>query len=262
VLVGLAIAAKFYPLFVLGPLFLLCLRAGRLREFRSLLGGAVLAWLVVNVPVMVADFDGWSKFYVLSRDRGAGFSSVWFVLSQQGLAVPDGALNWLAGGLFVLCCVALAWLILAAPRRPRLPQVAFLVLAAFLLTNKVYSPQYVLWLIPLAALARPRWRDILIWQAGEFIHFIGIWLLIAGYDPGRSERALNADGYGVTVLAHLAGTLWLMGVIVRDVWRPEHDPVRADGFDDPAGGPLDGAPDVVTLAPPVRPRLAGRTVPQ
>ena len=26
----------------------------------------------------------------------------------------------------------------------------------FLLVNKVYSPQYVLWLVPLAAMARPR----------------------------------------------------------------------------------------------------------
>ena len=33
VILGLAIAAKFYPLLLLGPLFVLCLRAGRLREF-------------------------------------------------------------------------------------------------------------------------------------------------------------------------------------------------------------------------------------
>ena len=33
VLLGLAVAAKFYPLLFLGPLFLLCLRAGRMREF-------------------------------------------------------------------------------------------------------------------------------------------------------------------------------------------------------------------------------------
>ena len=36
-----------------------------------------------------------------------------------------------------------------APRRPRFGAMAFLVIAAFLLTNKVYSPQYVLWLLPL-----------------------------------------------------------------------------------------------------------------
>ncbi|MGZ4638497.1 MAG: glycosyltransferase family 87 protein [Actinomycetes bacterium] len=247
VLIGLATAAKFYPLFVLGPMFVLCLRAGRLRDFWRAAGGALAAWLVVNVPVMIADFDGWSRFYTLSRERGAGFSSIWFVLSQQGHTLSQGALNLAAGGLFVLACGAIAALILTAERRPRLPQVAFLVVAAFLLTNKVYSPQYVLWLLPLAALARPRWRDVLIWQAGEIIHFVGIWLLIVGYQPESANRSLGADPYGLTVLAHILGTAWLMAMVVRDIRRPEHDPVRVDGSDDPAGGPLDHAPDVFTL---------------
>jgi hypothetical protein len=36
----------------------------------------------------------------------------------------------------------------------------------------------------------------------------------------------------------------LCALIVRDVLRPELDPVRKDGIDDdPAGGVLDGVPD-------------------
>ena len=248
VLIGLGAAAKLYPLFVLGPLLVLCLRAGKMRAFYVALTGAVVAWLAVNLPVILADFNGWAHFYVLSRERGAGFSSIWFVLSQQGHGIPDAHLNIVAGGLFLLACAAIAWLAWRAPRRPRLPQLALLVVAAFLLTNKVYSPQYVLWLIPLAALARPRWRDLLIWQAGEAIHFVGIWMLIAGYPPGDPNRALGNDGYDVTVLAHIAGTLWLVAMVVRDILRPEHDPVRLDGSDDPAGGVLDHAPDRLPLA--------------
>jgi uncharacterized membrane protein len=243
VLIGLGAAAKFYPLFILGPLLVLCLRAGKMREFSVALGGAVVAWLAVNLPVMLADFHGWSRFYVLSRERGVGFSSIWFVLSQQGYGLDESHLNTVAGGLFVLACAAIAALAWRAPRRPRLAQLTLLVVAAFLLTNKVYSPQYALWLIPLAALARPRWRDLLIWQAGEAIHFVGIWMLIAGYPPGNASRALGEDGYDVTVLAHIAGTLWLVAMVVRDILRPEHDPVRLDGSDDPGGGVLDHAPD-------------------
>lgn len=244
VLIGLAVATKFYPLFVLGPLFLLCLRARRMREFWATLVSAACSWSAVNVPVMLADFDGWARFYRLSEERGAGFGSIWFVLSQQGYAVPDSALNLVSGGLFAAACLGVAVLALAAPRRPRLPQLAFLVVAAFLLTNKVYSPQYVLWLLPLAALARPRWRDVLVWQAGEVVHYVGTWLLIAGYPPGDADRALGVDGYGVTVLAHVAGTGWLAAMVVRDVLRPAYDPVRSgtDLVDDPAGGVLDGAP--------------------
>jgi uncharacterized membrane protein len=251
VLIGLAAATKFYPLFVLGPLLLLCWRAGRMREFGTTLTSAVVAWLAVNLPVMIADFDGWARFYRLSEERGAGFGSIWFVLSQQGHALPEASLNMVSGGLFALACVWVGVLALTAERRPRLPQLIFLVLAAFVLTNKVYSPQYALWLLPIAALARPRWRDLLIWQAGEVIHFVGTWMLIAGYPPGNAERALGEDGYGATVLAHIAGTLWLCFVITRDILRPEHDPVRNDDgppVDDPAGGVLDHADDQSTLA--------------
>ena len=72
-------------------------------------------------------------------------------------------------------CAAIAVLALAAPRRPRLPQLCFLVLAAFLMTNKVWSPQYVIWLVPLAVLARPRLWPYLLWQLAEVAYFFGIW---------------------------------------------------------------------------------------
>jgi hypothetical protein len=177
--------------------------------------------------VMLADFDGWSKFYRLSEERGVGWSTIWLVLRDQGHGVPENHLNVLAGALFAVCCAGVAVLALAAPRRPRLPQLVFLVVAAFLVTGKIYSPQYVLWLLPLAVLARPRWRDLLIWQAAEIVHYVGIWMLFVGFSPGRPERALSQDGYDLTVLAHLVATLWLMALVVRDVLLPEHDPVRS-----------------------------------
>ena len=66
-------------------------------------------------------------------------------------------------------------LALAAPRRPRLPQLFFLILAAFLMTSKVWSPQYVIWLTPLVVLARPRLWSYALWQAAEIGYFFAIW---------------------------------------------------------------------------------------
>jgi hypothetical protein len=240
---GLAVAAKFYPLLLLGPLLLLCLRAGRLRAGLTTAGVALAAWLAVNLPVMVLAWDGWLRFYELSQERGAGYGSIWLSLDLAGGGVPAGRLNSVASGLFLLCCLGIAALALFAPRRPRFAQLAFLVVAAFLLTNKVYSPQYVVWLVPLAALALPRWRDFLIWQVAEVVHFGGTWLYLAGYTAGRYDRALSADGYNVAVAAHVLGTLWVAVVVVRDVCWPRYDVVRRDGSDDPHGGVLDGAPD-------------------
>lgn len=247
VLIGLGTAMKFYPLLVLGPLLLVCLRSQRMRAFWLTTGAAAAVWLTVNVPVALQATEGWGRFYAMSRSRGPGFGSVWLVLNQIGRGIPAAKLNLVASGLFVLSCAGIAALAVRSPRRPRLASLTFLTVAAFLLTNKVYSPQYVLWLLPLAALARPRWRDLLIWQACEVVHFVGTWLYIAHYTA--PNRAMPEALYQVTVLVHVTGTLWLVGLVVRDALHPAQDPVRSDGIDDdPGGGVVDGRADAGWVA--------------
>lgn len=251
VLLGLAVAAKFYPVILLGGFLVLALRTSRWRAFGLLLSGAASSWLVVNLPVMFANFEGWSYFYRFSSERGEDFGSIWFMLSEAGITtVPADRLNVVATGLFALLCGGIAVLALVAKRRPRLVSLLFLIVAAFALTNKVYSPQYSLWLIPLAVMARPRWRDFLIWQAGEVVYFLGIWWFLVAYGT-EGQKGLTGQEYSVAILIHVLATVYLMAVVIRDILRPEHDPVRTDGYpedaDDPAGGPFDGAPDRLTI---------------
>jgi len=236
VLLGLGGAAKLYPLFLLGPLFLLCVRVGRRKEFGRTLGAAAVAWLAVNLPVWLADRDGWAVFYRMNQERGPDFGSLWFALHETGRNWANGGIDVLSTGLFAAACLGIGVLTVVASRPPRLPQLAFLVIAAFLLTNKVYSPQYVLWLLPLAALARPRWRDIAIWQAGEILHYVTVWFYLASLsDP---SRGMPDDVYWMAITVRVACTAYLVALVVRDVLRPECDPVRASGEDDPAGGVL------------------------
>jgi uncharacterized membrane protein len=246
ILLGLATAAKLYPALILAPLVLLCLRAGRRREMWRALLGAVVAWFVVNWPVIQWARPGWARFYQFSQERPVDFGSVWLIITQQtGKPMPN--VNTWATGLMVLLCLGIGLLALGAPRRPRLAQLAFLVVAAFIVSNKVYSPQYVLWLVPLAVLARPRWRDFLIWQTTEVLYFLGIWSYLAYTTQGGGAKGLPQNGYHIAIALHLLGTLYLCAMVVRDILRPEHDPVRADGTDDPSGGVLDGAPDRFVL---------------
>ncbi|MFE7660804.1 glycosyltransferase family 87 protein [Streptomyces celluloflavus] len=264
VLIGLATAAKLYPVLLLGPLLMLCWRSGAWRAYGKTVAGAVVAWLVVNVPVMIAHDssgfhirEGWTKFYTFSQERPIDFGSVWLLISQRtGNFLAD--VNTYAMLLMILGCGAIALLTLYAPRRPRFAQLAFLVVAVFVLTNKVYSPQYVLWLIPLAVLARPRWRDFLIWQACEVMYFLGIWMYLAYTGNGDKHQGLPLEGYQLVIVVHLLGTLYLCAVVVRDILMPERDVIRRDGDDDPSGGVLDGAPDVFVLGQAYRePRHAG-----
>ncbi len=250
-LLGLAVAAKFYPVILLGGFLVLAIRTARWRAVGLLVAGTAAAWAVVNVPVMLANSEGWSYFYRFSQQRGEDFGSIWFALTQAGLpSVPDERLNLVATGLFALLCLGIGWLALAAPQRPRLASLLFLIVAAFVLTNKVYSPQYSLWLIPLAVLARPRWRDFLIWQAGEVVYFLAIWWFLVGYGVD-DVSALTGQEYSVAILIRVLTTAYLAAMVVQDVLTPRYDVVRSDGFeedlDDPGGGVFDDAPDRVTL---------------
>ena len=165
-------------------------------------------------------------------------------------------MNLVATGTFLALFASIIVLAVATRRRPRLAQIAFLVIAAFVLSGKVYSPQYVLWLVPLAALARPRWRDFLIWQAGEVVYFAAIWWHLAGYDVDDA-KTLGTGLYAVATFVHVAATVFFAVMVIRDMVHPEHDPVRGDGIaadaDDPGGGPFDHAPDALTLAGVSRP---------
>jgi uncharacterized membrane protein len=260
---GLAVAAKFYPLALFGPLLLLCLRAGQLREFGKTLAAAALAWLAVDLPVMAAAPSGWAWFYAFSKQRGADWGSVWYLFEYFKVPVLGdaqlGALNRMSAACFALACAAIAVLALAAPRRPRLPQLCFLVLAAFLATNKVWSPQYVVWLVPLAVLARPRLWPYLLWQLAEVAYFFAIWgYLIFVYasqgHPVTGYAGLSTGWYFAALIARLLAVAVLAGYVVRDIFYPERDPVRAHGLDDPAGGVLDQAPERfrIRLGPPAR----------
>jgi hypothetical protein len=254
-LLGLAVATKFYPLLLFGALFLLCLRAGQLRAFWKMLGGAVIAWLVVNLPVALTATSGWAEFYAFSRSRGADWGSVWFLFENYNLPVIGdsslGKLNLFSSGSFAVAAVAIAVLALVAPRRPRLPQLCFLLLASFLILNKVWSPQYVIWLVPLAVLSRPRLWAYLLWQVAEIVYFLGIWgyftyMYRAPTDVGYN--GISTGWYFVTLVARLLTLALLASTVIRDIWVPERDKVRASGLhDDPAGGVLDGAPDRLVL---------------
>ncbi len=250
-LLGLAIAAKFYPVIFLAGFLLLTIRTGMWKAFGRLVLGTAIAWLVVNIPFIIGNFDGWWYFYGFSKVRGEDFGSPWYAITQLGITgVPADSLNTVATGSFLILAAAIAVLVLAAKRRPRLPQVLFLLVAAFVITNKVYSPQYVLWLVPLAVLARPKWRDFLIWQVGELIYFGAIWWFLVGY--GNPDlKGLTPQLYAAAVFVHIAATVYFAVMVIRDIVRPENDPIRTDGFaddsDDPAGGVFDHAPDAFVL---------------
>jgi len=238
-IIGLAVAAKFYPLALIPGLFLLCLRAKRVKDWAIFLAGAVAVWLAVNLPMMIIDLKGWAFFWQFNAERTPDLGSLWYVLELMGLTIGNVSVIeviclTLSGGVII-------GLTLSAPKRPRLGQVLWLILAAFLIFNKVYSPQYVLWLLPVLVLARPVIMDLFVFTVAEACYFFAIWGFLDGaLGIGTGDDRL----YWLTVFLRIGVQLWLCARVVRDMWRPWQDPVRGPFVDDPIGGVLDHRADV------------------
>ena len=256
-LIGLGAAAKLYPALLLLPIWVLAVRTRRYQQAAWCTVAAVFAWLAVNLPVATAYYSGWKEFYVFSADRPAEASTLWQMahyVTSVGLWggnpsdwVPPG----LAVGIVVVLAVGLvAWLGLNAPVKPRVAQLAFLAVAAFLLTTKVWSPQYSLWLVPLLALARPRWRVSLLWQFSEIAVWVvtNLWLATGSDAATAASRGPTYGWVALTCLIRDGFVIVLCALIVREMWNPELDVIRVDGLDDPGGGPYDHATDHLSEA--------------
>jgi uncharacterized membrane protein len=248
--IGVGVALKLYPLLLLIPLAMLAVRTGKWRPVAKTAITALVTWIAVNLPIMVLYPRGWSEFFRLNTRRGDDMDSLYNVVksftgwsgfdTNLGFWQPPTVLNTVTAVLFVLCCAAIAYVAWTAPQRPRLAQLAFLVVAAFLLTNKVWSPQYSLWLVPLAALALPHRRILLAWMTIDAL----IWIPRMLYLFGDPKLGLPEQFFTTTVLLRDIAVVGLCALVIRAIYRPEHDLVRWGGrVDDPSGGVFDEPDD-------------------
>jgi uncharacterized membrane protein len=261
-LIGLGVATKLYPLALLGTLLILCLRSRKMREWSLALAGTVVSWLVLNFWIFWHYRESWLTFWKLNQTRAADWDSLWFQLdkvlpthigadgvARSAIAVQAGdtspkLLNELVAVSLIIGMALVALLVVRAHRRPRVPQVLFLVLTIFLLTNKVFSPQYALWYLPVVVLAVPRWRLLLVWQLTELAVVTTRFYYFINVDKGNNgSQGIGEMWFFSAVWVRDLTLVFLIAVVVRDILRPEYDVVRRSGMDDPAGGVLDGLPD-------------------
>ena len=220
-LLGLAGAMAFWPLLILPALALAGVRGDSLDVAGRAIGGAVVAWVCAVIPLVVvsggAYFDPISAYVDL--DLGAG--SIWDIAADLGVTPSSDALNvaLLIGMLIVVGGVAT--FALKAYRSPDSPTLALLLVLGWFVLTKTYEPQYALVLLPLAAYAWPRWRDLLWWQGAEILFVLGTWWHEAGFtmDSGDVDRV-----YPALILIRVAAQLWLAARIMLDHRFASDDP--------------------------------------
>jgi uncharacterized membrane protein len=192
VLLGLGAAAKIYPMLLVVPLV-----AGRFRGREPdrgihLAWAAAGTWIAANLPFALAAPAGWWEFFRYNAARPADWDSLWFIACDRATGetcTNTGLVNVLSLVMFV-SWTAVVWA-LKARREPGFARwtLGFPILVVFLLTNKVYSPQFSLWLVPWFALALPNVRLFAAFELADVAVFVTrfSWFgTLTGVDGGLS----------------------------------------------------------------------------
>jgi hypothetical protein len=138
------------------------------RRALAVVGSAIVTFALINLPFAIAGFDGWLATYEFHTLRGPNFDNIWAVRDFGPIRLPflePERLNLVTAlftGAFFVSALAVGWW--RGKRVGGYPVVAVsgALLAAFLLFNKVHSPQYALWIMPFFVLLRVP----LAWWAG------------------------------------------------------------------------------------------------
>jgi uncharacterized membrane protein len=208
-LLGLSIATKFFPIVLLAPIALIFYRRHEMKKAIRYLVVTGGAWLLINAPFIIFNRAGWWRFFAMNKDRGVDFGSLWYALNLFGISTKN--LNNLSILLFLIGLAAYAVYFFGLGELPSLATTSFIVVAIFTISSKVYSPQYVLWLTPLAILAMRGARDrsaFWIWQGAEVLYHLAIWEYLASYSG--SHFGIPAKAYAAATLIRVGATLFFL----------------------------------------------------
>lgn len=186
---------------------------GRLRTRVDALLAAAAAYVVVTLP---------GRATVETPDIG----SIWFLLARTGPGASTTTRTAVQVVVLALAAAAVWWLVRAARPTPiTTARAGVVLLAAALVVAPSAPPETALLVLPLAAIAVRRWRDLLVWQA---LHLLS-WVL-TGWYVGQALVPTVADDarvYWLAVLLRVAGLVWLVVAVLRDAASGDDDAVEA-----------------------------------
>jgi len=238
---GVAISTKFYPGVILFGIALIFWNQKEITKLIRYLLVTVLSWLVINLPVALTNFDGWLRFFKLNIDRDSDLGSIWYAAAL--LKWPQPNVNNITMILFLIALMAIGVFYFAVAQSrsdfANLATVAFLTVAAFVTISKVYSPQYILWLTPLAVLAMAKddeRKAFWIWQGTEALYHFGIWQYLASYTGAKF--GITETFYAFIILIRIAGLAWFSSTLIRTALAERSTATRNS-----QGNPLEFLPD-------------------
>ena len=198
IFLSVAISAKFYPIVMLLPICILLIKSRKFIELRKFLIAATATYLFINLPIMISNFSGWSYFYKVSFNRGVGYGSIWEVFEILGLKLNNVNYYYFLSTFVIFFLISIYFW--RSKNFSNLHEVVFLSVFAFTAFNKVYSPQFVLWLTPLAVLALKNKKQVsffAVWQLLEAIYHLALWRYFYQLGGGAVLFAVSPKYYAI-----------------------------------------------------------------
>ena len=209
VALGIAVSTKFLPIFLLIPIAIIFFRQEQIAKLFKYLAITVATFAAINLPVALTTPEGWWRFYDLNLNRGSDWGSVWYALSNLGLDLTHQ--NYLSVLCLAIGLTALTIFLLQLRTPPTLAHTAIFVMIIVMAVSKVYSPQYVLWLTPLAIIAMIDKRELTIfwfWQGAEVMYHLAIWQHLA--QVTGAKFGLPVVAYSVITLIRIGASILLL----------------------------------------------------
>lgn len=216
--IGVGTALKLWPLYLLGALLIVALRRHRLPAFLWSLATTVATWVAVNAPIAYLYPDAWREFLRLNEDRGAEWTTIYEILARTtGLQLQPETINTISFVAFAAICLGVFVLGMKAGAVPTVPELLFLIVAGFILVNKVWSPQYSLWLVVPAVLALPRWRLLLSWMVVDML----VWPATMIFIGAEAGNGLPPELFNLLLIVRGGFIVAIALLIIRQVWNRE-----------------------------------------
>ena len=209
VALGIAVSTKFLPIFLLIPIAIIFFRQEQIAKLFKYLAITIATFAAINLPVALTTPEGWWRFYDLNLNRGSDWGSVWYALSNLGLDLTHQ--NYLSVLCLAIGLTALTIFLLQLRTPPTLAHTAIFVMIIVMAVSKVYSPQYVLWLTPLAIIAMIDKRELTIfwfWQGAEVMYHLAIWQHLA--QVTGAKFGLPVVAYSVITLIRIGASILLL----------------------------------------------------
>ncbi|MDD5039541.1 MAG: hypothetical protein PHY34_00135 [Patescibacteria group bacterium] len=200
-----AVLVKWYPLILL-PLYWYYERQ-QPSVVHSRVRNDVAVYFIVPITLVLAGgfiMDGIYSLqpYLFHASRAAGTGSLYSILLAPALQSLGGsAVNYIGFGFFLLLQASVPLAFVFFPHRMKksiqtpAQFISWCVIAVtlFLLCSRFYSPQWILWFVPLIIVCRPRWYEVALVIAYDVINYFAypvVWQLWGNWTPAFTTASL------------------------------------------------------------------------